>query len=114
MANYTTFRRIDHIVQDKYGIDPLASDIFDLLAEIEQYALHEVRQHEAHNAPLLAYNVYDNEDLWWILLAYNGITDPEDQLLPGTLIKVPAFSEVNSICAKYRTNKRPGQGVTRI
>lgn len=113
MANYTTFRRIDHVVVDEYGIDPLGSSVFDVIAEVESYTLHEVSQHEQGNAPLLSLNVYNDEDLWWIILVYNAIFDAETELVAGKVIKIPTFPEINSTLAKLRTLKQD-TGVTRI
>lgn len=34
------------------------------------------------------------EDLWWVILAVNGIIDPEVELYAGRIIRVPPISAV--------------------
>jgi hypothetical protein len=104
--NYQTFRRVDHLVIDEYGIDPLASPVFDLISNVEAYTLHELTPEQVGNAPLLAYQVYGSEDLWWIILAYNAILDPEQELIPGKILRIPDFASINSSLSKLRTATR--------
>lgn len=48
---------------------------------------------EENNAPLLAYRIYGNVNLWWILCLYNDIEDPCD-IPEGTEIQYPKMQDV--------------------
>ena len=35
--------------------------------------------------------VYGTPNLWWVIAMANDIMDPEEELIPGALIKVPTI-----------------------
>lgn len=45
---------------------------------------------------LLSYNIYGNEQYWWILMAYNNLIDP-DELVEGMTIKYPSLASLEQL-----------------
>lgn len=44
---------------------------------------------DEHNLPGLAYRLLGDENLWWVLLAFNGLYDALDDVKAGLKLKVP-------------------------
>jgi len=38
--------------------------------------------------PFISYKVYDNPNIWWIIVSVNNIIDPTKQPTPGTKINI--------------------------
>lgn len=93
MADIT--KAITFAVIDELGIDPLRDRSYEAITSIQEYRYHVVQPEEQFNAPLIAYNVYLNEEYWRVLLIYNGIADMF-ALKEGMRIKIPALSLVAS------------------
>jgi nucleoid-associated protein YgaU len=55
--------------------------------------------------PFISYKVYNNPNLWWIILFANNISNPINSVIPGIKIKVPKIEVVNLILANIRTQK---------
>ncbi len=43
----------------------------------------------AHNLPTLAYEHLGDVGLWWVLLMFNGLQDPIEDIVPGLVLKIP-------------------------
>lgn len=43
----------------------------------------------ANNLPGLAYSELGSEFLWWAILMYNGLSDPLNDIVPGTVLNIP-------------------------
>lgn len=82
-------------VIDELGIDPLRDKSFDAIIGIKNFRYHKVQPEEQHNMPLIAYNVYLNEEYWRVLMIYNGIADMFT-LKSGMRIKIPALALITS------------------
>lgn len=85
-------------VIDELGIDPLRDKSFDAIIGIRNFKYHTIAAEEQHNMPLVAYNVYLNEEYWRVLMIYNGIADMF-ALKMGQRIKIPALALVTSALA---------------
>ncbi len=46
---------------------------------------------------LIANNLYGSEDYWWLVLWFNGMVDPFQNLTVGTEILIADLTSVNSI-----------------
>lgn len=55
--------------------------------------------------PFISYKVYNNPNMWWIILFANNISNPITSVIPGTSIKVPKIEIVKIILAEMRTQK---------
>lgn len=93
MAN--TSRAKVFAVIDELGVDPLRDKSFDAIASVDDFTWHVIQPEEEHNGPLLAYNLYLNENYWRMLLIYNNIPDMF-MLKAGMRIKKPSLALVSS------------------
>ena len=63
------------------------------------------------NLKTLAYDQYEGDSsLWWIILMYNGLQDPINDIKPGVLLKIPRRTEVIALLEKQVVR----QGTIRI
>lgn len=47
------------------------------------------------NLKTLSYDQYEGDSgLWWAILMYNGLQDPINDVIPGTVLRIPKRSEV--------------------
>lgn len=90
--------RSNFVVQDKYGVDPLADDLIDKILAISSYSEHTVTPSEESNPQLLADTYYSNVELYFIILYYNGIGN-SFALARGAQIKIPSRNEVFRLLA---------------
>lgn len=88
-------KRITHVVVDNLGMDPLRDKSIERIQKIESWSHYTVTDAEQFNAPLIAFNVYDNEELWWAILVYNGMPDTFT-LKSGTRLRVPDLNSLLS------------------
>lgn len=91
-------RRVTHVVVDNLGMDPLRDRSFEKIQNISSWSHYTVTDAEQFNAPLIAYNMYDNESLWWTILVYNGIPDAFS-LKSGTRLRIPDLNAILSALA---------------
>jgi nucleoid-associated protein YgaU len=47
--------------------------------------------------PFIAYKVYNNIRLWWVITHANNILNPTSKLEPGTILKIPKTEIVSAI-----------------
>ncbi len=91
MASITEAKTFSVI--DELGVDPLRDKSYDAIASIQEFQYYTVKPEEQFNMPLLAYNVYLNEDYWRVIMIYNGIADMF-AVKEGLRIKIPALGLV--------------------
>ena len=48
----------------------------------------------ANRPDLISYNVYNTQDLWWVIYEFNGIQDPLFGVPAGTILRIPALNRV--------------------
>lgn len=48
------------------------------------------------NLPGLAYQLYGDVSLWWVLLLYNGLYDPINDVKPGLVLRIPSKDAIIS------------------
>lgn len=56
------------------------------------YITHEVQISDSLDSLALYY--YGNPTKYWIIADYNRIQDPFEDLIPGTIIKIPSYSDI--------------------
>ena len=54
---------------------------------------------------LLAYAFYGETQLWWLILQFNNILDPELELVQGKVLLIPSLEKISST---YRTGTNVG------
>lgn len=92
-------RRSSHVVVDNIGMDPLRDSSFEKIQQIQSWSHYTVTDSEQFNAPLIAFNMYDNEELWWAVLIFNGIPDAF-MLKSGTRLKIPDLNSLLSVLSE--------------
>lgn len=68
----------------------------------DQDIFYTVTAGKANRLELISYNQYGTTELWWVIATVNDISDPFVEAVPGTVLRVPALSELYS----YFANKR--------
>lgn len=84
-----------YLVYDQYGIDPLLDEKFWAISKISEYSLYIIEHANEARPDLIALDTYDTEELWWLIMQYNGITVFSD-LRMGTTIKLPNPVQVSA------------------
>lgn len=59
--------------------------------------INEIDQNVKHDPSIMAWNVYTNEQMWWILCLVNNIVDPFAETPEGRLILVPNTATARNI-----------------
>ena len=95
--------RVDYVVVDELGMDPLRDKRFDAVSSVVSYELFTVTEATKHNAPLISDLFYRTIDFWTDILYYNGYAD-NFALEEGTRIKIPNINELTSALAKLNTD----------
>lgn len=75
-TNYVTLSKMFDTVLNKIRLIPY-SDLVRVDAQWES------------NLPGLALQYLGTELRWWVLLMYNGLYDPIDDVVPGIILKIP-------------------------
>lgn len=90
------YQRFFSVVSDVYGIDPIKDTLIPEIMKITNYTLHEVSQDERGAADLIALKEYGDDQLWWMILTYNGIGSHR-QIVEGLTLKIPNYASLISI-----------------
>ena len=59
------------------------------------------------NLPGLAFDYYGDQEMWRAIMAFNGLTDPINDVITGVLIGLPSQASIDSFFAKNSTNLNP-------
>ncbi len=80
--------------------DLLTGDIskFKAYYPIQYYRIEE---DDLVRPDLISYKVYGTVKFWWLLMAFNGIHDVFNEMVTGTLIKVPNLLDVYTFYKNY-------------
>lgn len=73
----------------------------------------------AANLPGLAAEYLGSRYYWWILLMYNGLADPLNDIIPGTILSIPDSQELgvflqNRLASQNAGNYLPSVTVTTL
>ena len=99
MASSDIGQRRTFYIVDELGVDPLLDTSIDAILSVERYTLFEVAQTNEFNLPLIAERHYSDSNWWWIILQYNGITDPFS-VKRGDQLKMPGAGDITSALSK--------------
>ena len=84
------YQRVFSVVSDAYGIDPLLDTLVPLILNITVYTQHIVTQDERGAPDLISLREYGTDELWWMMLTYNGICS-YTEVVEGVVLKIPDF-----------------------
>lgn len=107
------FLRAASVVSDQFGVDPLLDKSVAFLSNISIYSNHTVRPDERGAPDLISFREYGTEDLWWVILAYNGIGSYTD-ILEGLILRIPDRASVTSTLSRNSTKNTRIQRVITI
>ncbi len=48
------------------------------------------------NAPGIAFDFYGSADYWWVILLFNGVVEPLEELVAGRVLQLPALADINA------------------
>lgn len=96
---------------DEYGIDPLQDRGLIAMQRVLNYRKHTVTTQQAGRPDLISFEFYKTVDLWWAILAYNGIADVRN-LVEGTSIKIPEYSDIISALSEATYSQNNSSSVT--
>ena len=51
-------------------------------------------QADERNPQLISYKLYGDTQYWWVLMIYNDIVLPFDELVPGKMLAYPSLSDL--------------------
>lgn len=68
----------------------------------ESYTLSEA---DAANLPGLSYQIYGTMNYWHILLAYNGLDDPIQDVVAGITIIIPTKTSIDAYLTQQQNNQ---------
>ena len=52
----------------------------------------------------ISYKFYNTYKLWWLICKFNGIANPFNELIPGTVIKIPTKETADAIMDVIKKN----------
>jgi hypothetical protein len=70
-------------------LDVFSAQFKNIRFKIPVSQIVEVDASTESNLPLLAEQYLGDQYLWWILLDYNGLVDPIEDIYPGKLLNIP-------------------------
>jgi hypothetical protein len=59
------------------------------------------------NLPGLAFDYYGDQELWRAILAFNGLTDPLNDIIVGVQLRMPSQSSIDAYFATNSSNLNP-------
>lgn len=62
---------------------------------------YRVTVHDVMQPDNISYNMYGTERYWWIICLVNGIMNPFDELVIGTVLKLPNIVDIEDFYRQY-------------
>lgn len=88
-------------INNQQYLDLLSPNYTQIMKYITDTQVYNVESFE--HLPNIAYKMYGNTTLWWIIASYNGIINPL-LLQPGTVLQIPNLSQINIYLNSLKTN----------
>jgi hypothetical protein len=105
--NFENFLRIYRNTDSNYFYNLLSNTIY-IDEKLDPKTFYEIRVYKSQPWTTLSYNEYRTMNLWWLIMEVNGIHNPLDYPVPGTLLKIlyPQYVKVvmDSIYFKIKTS----------
>ena len=94
MANPETYTHAD-----EYGNDPLNHEVLKQLHKVTQDVPHSVTIEEQANPQLIAYDYYKDIEMFYVILAYNGIPNGLS-IKAGDSLRIPVYAQITNLVRK--------------
>ena len=106
MANDYEFSRLT--APDNTGVaSPFKSPYRNIRFAIPAASTFTVTEADMSNLAGIAFRVYGDTSLWYMLLAYNGLQDPIQDVYPGLVLNVPSkVGVIDYISAQQTTQSK--------
>ena len=85
---------------DTYGYDSFHSLYKNIRYRIQNYSTYKVKASDVANLPGISFNVYGTVSLWRVILEFNGLSDPINDVQIGMTLNIPDKSAVASMLSK--------------
>lgn len=72
--------------------------------QISTSSVYKIKADDVANLPGISFRVYGTVDLWRVILEYNGLNDPINDIEVGMVLNIPSKSEVASLLSSPITN----------
>jgi hypothetical protein len=89
----SAFIRENLAVFDDFGPDPLRDNGLNAVQNVSTFLNHIVTYQQAARPELISFEAYQTVNLWWAIMAYNGITEVRE-IVEGSAIKIPDYAEL--------------------
>lgn len=76
----------------------------NLRYRVKSSSTYKVTAQDMANLPGISYAVYGTVDLWRVILEYNGLSDPLNDVYVGMTLNIPNKSEVASLLSAPLSN----------
>lgn len=73
--------------------DWLSAAYVNLYDNVAQYSQYQVTEMEVGQPDLIAYNVYGQEQYDWIIMDFNGLVDPYNDMYVGQILRIPDLQQ---------------------
>lgn len=81
---------------DGKSLDYLSAKYLNIKFIVPAKLSYTVTQSSQNNAPGIAFDFYGSADYWWVILLFNGILDPVEDLTPGRVLQLPTLADINA------------------
>ncbi len=93
MADFD-WTRYTPITESRDDYDIFRSSYKNIRFSIRKFRVITLTEADAANLPGLAHRLYGDISLWRLLMAYNGLTDPIQDVYAGLEFKLPLKTEI--------------------
>lgn len=77
-------------------INEFGNSYYDQYFEIKrELSVYTIKQEDLQRPDLISYKLYGTDQYWWILMKYNQISDPWNDIVEGNIIYVPDSLDIN-------------------
>ena len=95
-------------VKSNYELDLLGTSLAKFKSYLTRpFSFIQFKPGYVGNLDKLSYEIYEVEELWWVIAIANDIIDPFTNELVGTLLKLPDLLDINDFYTDNYENYRP-------
>lgn len=86
------------------GYNVFKSTYRNLRYRIKNSQPYRVSVDDMSNLPGIAFKAYGTTDLWRVILEFNGLSDPLNDVFPGQILNIPQKSDILVILSEPISN----------
>lgn len=80
----------------------------DMHLYVQELTRIQIDAEGAANLPGLAAKFLGSRYYWWVLLMYNGLYDPLNDIIPGAILKIPNPQQLNTYLQNRKAQENAG------